>query len=305
MQASQINHGSGPPEYQPNYQPRSNLQESPQTYFSMISMAKPMATIPLTDRSVVSIPCELLNETKINLTKMVQRTQRNNITVALSVLQSALIALLGLEAAFKSLLSKGDDTTLLTNLYKCIEELKQANTPQTSISSHPLAWLVSDEETSTTDARELFEHCIKVINEFIPCLTGRKGYNSHEFFSQTFGWKGWKQQAQQISVSNLALARLLDSFQGSESEKSKKLENSGQSNKVFIEVRCFNEAIDNIIECFYKETYPSTDVIASIYAMHKVKHSFPQSLKTDFPSDEKQHFLFSQKPKAFLAKIEK
>src|SRR4051794_31047889 len=115
------------------------------------------------------MPPEFLYEAKTNLTHTIQRIQENNMLVALSVLQSAILALLGLEKAFKSLLSRGDDTTLLNNLKKCIAELQQANAPQTTISSHPLAWLISEEKTTTTDARELFEQCIKVIEEFIPC----------------------------------------------------------------------------------------------------------------------------------------
>src|SRR5262249_35862129 len=148
-----------------------------------------------------------------NLTKTVQRSQDNNIEVARSVLQSSVFCFLQFEKAFKSFMSKGDDNTQLYNLKKCIDELKQANAAQKEISTHDLAWLVTDENPSTTNARELFEHCIKVIEEFLPLLGGRKiETNSHEKVRNFVGWHGWQQQSEQIWVSNLALGRLLQKF---------------------------------------------------------------------------------------------
>lgn len=243
-----------------NCNPQNGIPHMP---YGIIPYPKPMANITLPGGTAVSMPAELLNKAICDLTKTAQRTQENNVIVALSVLQSALTALLGLKAAFESLLSKGDDNTLLTNLNKCIAELKQANAPQQAAINNPLAWLVTDEKTSITDARELFEHCIKVIQEFIPCLTGRSSYSSHEFIFQTFGWRGWKQQATQIAVSNAALAKLLDKLQEDEPE-----------NGVFNEVRCFSEAVDSIVQGFFKQLYPVAARIGKIYALRNVHHCF-------------------------------
>lgn len=251
---------------QATYQQPNNIQQNgiPHMPYGIVPYPKAMATILLPNGTSVSMPPELLEKSICNLTKTVQRTQKNNVTIALSVLASALKALLGLESTFRSILSKGDDFTLLANLNKCIAELQQANAPQQAVVNNPLACFVTEEKKSITKARELFEHCIKTIQEFVPCVTGRR-HSSHEFFSQTFGWAGWKQQATQIAVHNDALDKLLNNFMSKE-----------PGNKVFIEVSCFSEAVDSIIDGFHKEMYPTAKKIGEIYVRKGVFNSLIQ-----------------------------
>jgi hypothetical protein len=103
-------------------------------------------TIPI-DGKIVTIPYEMLQRREENATAFVKKTQLNNITVARSVLRSAVLSFLQFEKSFKSLLSKGDDSTQLYIIRKCIKELEQANMPFNKIiEDHNLSWLVTHEE---------------------------------------------------------------------------------------------------------------------------------------------------------------
>lgn len=219
-----------------------------------------MACIPLKDR-MISIPVDMLVRMEDNLTKTVQRSQDNNIEVARSVLQSSVFCFLQFEKAFKSLLSKGDDNTQLYNLEKCIAELKQANASQKEMSTHDFSWLVTCENPSTTNARELFEHCIKVIEEFLPLLGGRKiEANKHEKVRNYVGWSGWQQQSEQIWVSNLALGRLLQKFLKEEPK-----------NEIYREINCFQQSVAYILSCFKQSQYPKQKEIEEIYTKSDFK----------------------------------
>ncbi|CRX37919.1 hypothetical protein [Estrella lausannensis] len=238
-----------------------------------------MATITLADRTVISIPPEMVAQVKKDLTASVQRIQENNIVVATTALQSALLAILDFESAFKTFLSKGDDTTLLSNLQACIDEITQANAQQTAFLNHPLSWLVTDEKKEILDMRELFEHCIKVIQKFVPCLRGRNGYSSHEIISQTLGWTGWQQQARQIGLHNRSIEGLLDKFQM-----------EGQTGETFTAIGCFSSSVDYILNCYQKKSYPAVQNIAYIYENSKIKHHFIALNEVDFPDAKRWNF---------------
>lgn len=213
-----------------------------------------MAWVPLGGR-MVSLPTVVLQTMEMNLTQSVQRTQDNNVTVALSVLQSAILSFLQFERSYKSLTSKGDDNTQLYILRKCIGELKQANALQKEISTHDCGWLVTREEPIVTNTRELFEHCIKIIDDFIPCLGGRtvETYTIEKPF-QFLGWRGWQQQAEQVRVSNIALGRLLHKFLKNEPE-----------NEVYKEVLCFHQCVTYTCNRFFISKYPEQKMIEGIY----------------------------------------
>lgn len=213
-----------------------------------------MAWVPLGGR-MVSVPTVVLQNMEVNLTESVRRTQENNITVAFSILQSAVLSFLQFERSYKSLFSKGDDNTQLHILQKCIGELKQANASQKEVSTHECGWLVTREEPIITNSRELFEHCIKIIEEFIPCLGGRKveTYNVEKPV-QFLGWRGWQQQAEQVRVSNIALGRLVQRFLKGEPE-----------NEVYKEVLCFHQCVTYTCNRFFVSKYPEKTVIAGIY----------------------------------------
>ncbi len=216
------------------------------------------AWVPMNDK-MVSLPMPMLQIMEANLTAVVQRTQNNNMTVALSVLQSAVYCFLQFERAFKTLFHKGDDNTQLYNLAKCVAELKQANASQqtTATATHWLGWLVTNEDPVITNTRELFEQCIKVIEEFQPCLSGRitETY-THEKMVQIYaGWRGWQQQAEQVRVSNQALGRLLQKFLAQDSE-----------NATYKEIRCFQQSVSYAIDSFFLRQYPKADVIEAIYS---------------------------------------
>lgn len=238
-----------------------------------------MATITMADRTVISMPPEMLALCKADLTATAQRIQENNITVATTALQSALRAILDFESAFKTFLSKGDDTTLLANLQACIDEIVQANAHQTTFLNHPLSWLVTDQKKEILDTRELFEHCIKVIQKFVPCLKGRNGFSSHEIISQTLGWTGWQQQAKQIELHNRSIEGLLDKFQ-----------QEGQSGITFTAIGCFCSSVDYILNCYQKKSYPAVQNIAYIYENSKVKHHFIAVNEVDFPETKRWNF---------------
>jgi hypothetical protein len=103
-------------------------------------------TIPINNKEV-TIPYEMLERRETNATNFVKKTQENNITVARSVLRSAVLSFLQFEKSFKSLLSKGEDSTQLYIIRKCIKELEQANTPFNKIiEDSNLAWLVTYED---------------------------------------------------------------------------------------------------------------------------------------------------------------
>jgi hypothetical protein len=103
-------------------------------------------SIPINNNKV-SIPYEMLKRREENVSNFVKKTQENNIIVARSVLRSAVISFLQFEKSFKSLLSKGDDSTQLYIIRKCIKELEQANTPFNKIIDDPnLSWLVTQED---------------------------------------------------------------------------------------------------------------------------------------------------------------
>ncbi len=214
----------------------------------------PMAHIKWKDREV-SIPAPTLNKMEENLTAAVQRTQENNMYVAVGVLKSAVLAFLGFESAFKTLLSKGDDNTLLYILEKCISELNQANMEQGKVGTHEFSFLVTNEDPIITNFRELCEHCIKIINEMLPLLQGRKtAINQHEAIKQVYGWTGWKQQAQQIKVSNSVLGRLIE-----------KMLKETPENSIYKEVRCFQQSVAYILNCFSNSSYPDQKTIQNIY----------------------------------------
>lgn len=209
---------------------------------------------------------EFLTVTSRNLTNKVQREQENNAIVGSACLQKAVLTILGLKDAFRSLLSKGDDITLLTNFNKCILELQQANTPK--VSSHALGWTVTEELPWITDISELFEHCIKTIREFGPLLMGRKGVSTLEFFSQAVLWKGWKQQSLQIDVNNNSLGALL--------EKCK--ERRELPVKIFNEIFSFHQSISYVTKCYQNEEHPTGMVIAGIYEQWGVQLIIPNHL---------------------------
>lgn len=218
---------------------------------------------------LIYLPPDILKESQRNLTSKLHREQKNNAIVAAAVLQSAVMAILGFKDAFKSLLSKGDDMTLLTNLNKCLSELQQANTEP--LSKHCLSWLVTEEEPWITDVRELFEHCIKTIREFGPLLTGRAGINSHEIFAQKFSWTGWKQQALQIDVNNLSIGILLRACE----------ERKEMPTKIFKEILCFHQSVAYITSCYQMEKYPSGKAIAGIYEVNEVRLKIPSNFDDD------------------------
>lgn len=218
----------------------------------------PMAWIPLGDR-MINVPVFMLEPMRTNLTPIVQRSQDNNMTVALSVLQSAVFCFLQFEKAFKSFLSKGDDNTQLYNLSRCIGELEQANASQQTAATaiHSFGWLVTDENPLITNTRELFEHCIKVIKEFTPCLGGRVVQTyTHEKPLQLFtGWRGWQQQAEQIRVSNQALGKLLQKF----------LMQDPDNAAIYKEILCFQQSVNYTLDCFALCQYPKQKAIQAIY----------------------------------------
>lgn len=220
-----------------------------------------MAYLPFNNQTV-AIPAPMLLVMEANITAMVQRAQENNITVALSILQSAVFCFLQFEKAFKSILSSGDDNTQLYNLSKCIDELEQANDSQykQAISMHPFGYLVTHEDPTITNTRELFEQCIKVIKEFIPCLTGRltKTHLYEKPIQMYTGWRGWQQQAEQINVSNRALGLLL-----------KKFIDKDENNPTYKEILCFQQSVEYITDCFAQCKYPLPDAIKAIYLNNK------------------------------------
>ena len=218
-----------------------------------------MAWVPFNDR-MICLPPETLKTMEVNLTNVVQRTQDNNMTVALSVLQSAVFTFLQFEKAFKSLPSKGDDYTQLHNLQKCITELEQANYPQKNLSTHPFSWLVTNEDPLITNTRELFEHCIKVIGEFAPLLGGQfvgrsAQVHTYEKIAQSYGWTGWQQQAEQIGVSNQVLGRLLEKFFAKDPSNA----------EVYKEIKCFQQSVAYMLKGFFENKYPEQNTIANIY----------------------------------------
>lgn len=182
-------------------------------------------------------------------------------TVALSVLQSAINCFLNFEKAFKTYFSKGDDNTQLANLTKCLKELREANAPQKDVYTHPMSWIVCEEDPLITNTKELFEHCIKVIQEFIPLLGGRvtQTYTIEKPLQTYLGWKGWQQQGEQINVSNRALGRLLEKFASETAEP----------NKIYTEIACFHQSVEYIVDCFCMQKYPKSEAIKEIYEKHE------------------------------------
>jgi len=178
---------------------------------------------------------------------LLKKTQENNITVARSVLRSAVLSFLQFEKSFKSLLSKGDDSTQLYIIRKCIKELEQANCPFNKIVEDPnISWLVSHEDPRVSTIRELLEHCIKIMYEVMPLLGGRNtSVHAFEIPVQAYGWKGWQQQSEQIKVSNDALGLLI------EENTPEKLDG------VYKDIICFQESISYIISCFFRFTISS------------------------------------------------
>jgi len=189
----------------------------------------------------VTIPYEMLKRREENITNFVKKTQENNITVARSVLRSAVLSFLQFEKSFKSLLSKGDDSTQLYIIRKCINELEEANKPFCKIIEDPnFNWLPSHEDPRVSTIRELLEHCIKILYEVMPLIGGRNTLvNAYEIPVQAYGWKGWQQQSEQIKVSNDCLGMLLE-------------ENAPEKpDRVFADIMCFHRCITYIINGFF------------------------------------------------------
>jgi hypothetical protein len=228
---------------------------------------------------LIYIPTPLLYESKINLTRKIQREQENNALVASASLQTAIFAILRFKECYKSHFSKGDDTTALTNLNQCIAELRQANAPQ--VCTHAFSWLVTDELAWITDVREIFEHCIKTIAEFPPLLTGRRGISGLEVLIQTHSWPGWKQQALQIDMNNHSVGVLL---------KVCKQRNEIPKN-ILQEIKSFHESISYITHSYQKEQYPQGKAIAGIYEEHGIQLHIPSHLDETLeiiPDDKKK-----------------
>jgi len=198
-------------------------------------------------------------------TMFLKTTQRNNHTVALSVLRSAAAAFLQFEKSFKSLLSKGDDSTQLYILRKCVDELREANKSfqevMNPLSMH-LSWLIF-EPTSYTNMRELFEQCIKVLGAIMPLLGSRDvNTHAHEFLVQTYGWKGWQQQSEIINLSNNALGLVLQRVCADEKDESFSTQ--------YQEIWCFQKTVNYVTECFFHSSYPQKAQIEKIYASGNV-----------------------------------
>lgn len=216
--------------------------------------APEMAWVPLNGR-MMSLPTEMIYRMEGNLTQTDNSIKQNNITVALSVLESIALNCLDLRKAFHSYLRQDDDRTVLNNFETCIAELKQAN-PQKPFLTHELSCLVTWEDPVVTNSREIFEQCIKVTEKFIPILQGRKEAKStYEKIKETVGWSGWQQQAKQISISNRALGRLLNIFLAKDPQ-----------NKAYKEVLCFQQTVEYITYCFSQSAHPNQKGIEAIYA---------------------------------------
>ena len=212
---------------------------------------------------IINVSETFLDEMKRNLTKKVQQIQRDNAIVATSVLQSALLAILDFKRASETHFRKGDDNTILWNLQKCIGEFKQANAEQSTLCAHPMAWLVTEEEEEITILREAFEHCIKIIEEFAPCIGGRGGsYSFLEQFIQKYGWEGWRLQAKQIAVSNRCLGEFLHAM-------GEKINTSSRA-----ELLAFHDSVRIIIGCYYTEKHPDILDICGVYEQHELKFDY-------------------------------
>lgn len=242
-------------------------------------------TVTLPDRSVLTLPAEVMLEAKTNLTETFNRSQRNNALVAAAVLKCAVKAFLGLEASFNTYFSKGDDLTLISNLNKCIQELTDANNPQASKPVHFFSCLVTKEDSWITDSRELFEHCIKVIREFLPLLQGRKHEVSVlERLQQNVSWAGWRQQAEQIEACNIILGDFLKSLQKNSETNSVELDSklsfkvNTDFETVLKEVECFQSVVKYIVSCYRLENHFQAKTIAECYLASKIEFYIPEKI---------------------------
>jgi hypothetical protein len=224
------------------------------------------------------LPTNMVNDAQKKLTYISKNVQMNNIIISLSVLKSAVVNFLGFEAAFKSLLSSGDDNTILYNLKKCVGELEQVIVPLNEAVDHPFSFLVVDENPLMTNFREINEQCVKIIEEFLPLLGGRNIKTSTvEIIPKVYGWRGWIQQSQQIKVSNSGLKSLLMYI---------KPENDIEIN-IYNEIKCFCQCVDYVIEQISVKKYPQHQQIEKIYSEMGLQ-SPVTSEDNDFSMDESE-----------------
>jgi len=211
----------------------------------------------------LTLPYPLLERMIGERSKNLERTQRNNHIVALSVLKSAVVSFLQFERSFKSLLSKGDDNTQIAIIRYAIEELRTANQSFDTMmdKSDPVRVFITEPDY-IVDVREIFEHCIKILLLVLHLLGGRDSVvktNKHEYVAQAYGWTGWQQVSEQLALSNNVLTLLLRRFDTKDGD------GDDHYKLVLGEVRLFSLSVSHVTECFMVSVYPNKARILQIY----------------------------------------
>ncbi len=215
------------------------------------------------------LPYPVLERVITQKVEHMEATQRNNHLVATSVLKSAVVSFLQFERSFKSLLSKGDDGTQIAILKHAITELRAANQSFDSMLERGDAlrsFIV--EPTYVVNLRELFEHCIKILSLVLQLLGQREvRTNSYEYAAQTYGWKGWQQISEQVSLSNNVLTHLLKHKRADFEVTKLSIKHDADLHyrSVVQEILLFSLSVTHMTERFFECKYPTKAHIVKIY----------------------------------------
>lgn len=212
----------------------------------------------------IQIPYLLLERMIEERYRYIIAIQRNNHLVAVSVLKSCVVSFLQFERSFKSLLSKGDDNTQIDVIKCAISELRTATQSYDSLldKEDPCRFFIT-EPGYAVDLRELFLQCIKILI-FMLHLLGGKDSSLDTSSNTTNNWQGWKQVAEQISLSNNVLYSLVMAHV-------KELDTKPTSpldvhfEAIVEEVSLFSTSVLHVTESFLRSSYPTKERILQIY----------------------------------------
>lgn len=231
---------------------------------------------PATQMSVqlgnLVLPYPILERVVSQRQEHLEASQKNNHLVAVSVLKTSVVSFLQFERSFKSLLSKGDDGTQIAILKHAVTELRAANQSFDSLleKTEPTRFFIV-EPTYVVNLRELFEHCVKLLLLVLQLLGQREvKTNAYEYVAQTYGWRGWQQVSEQISLSNNVL-RLLVKHKTAEFETNKmtiRHDADTHYRHVVGEIALFSLVVSHMTGRFASCLYPTRVDIIKIYESH-------------------------------------
>lgn len=211
----------------------------------------PQGTMMLPNGSVMDR--EMAQEIRKDQAEATALARTQNALVACAQLRSAAQEFLRLPTVIDNMLGRGNSSMTVSSLNSIVNNLWQAEDENVDAQTNTMT-LPPKADHSFVKTREMFEHCINVVNAFKPLIEG-----------PIYTWNGWAQQARKIQTANTALAVIINN-----AKKDEKIAD------VVKDVECFHKAVAHIADSYEKRQDPDANTVAGIYTDAGLKDAADQ-----------------------------